>query len=205
MNFRHNHIEDPQIRIREEDFNLKFIQNLGLSKDLRKFEGTRPVFDEGDSTPYMTVWLQNIDRLMNLLPPRLDLGKYHLCDVGCGIGISTLYFAKKYKLKSFGGFDYNGELIHQANQIKNQLCLDVKLSFETANAKEKKIEEKPHILFMFNPFGKKTLKQFIENNKENLIKTRSIILYANDLWINEIEEGTVVNRDHFFNLSCLEF
>lgn len=50
---------------------------------------------------------------------------------------------------------------------------------------------------MFNPFGVKTLKNFIDNNEQNLKNNKSIILYANDLWINEIKKSNLINRNHF--------
>lgn len=60
---------------------------------------------------------------------------------------------------------------------------------------------------MFNPFGFKTLKSFLDNNIQNLKINKSIILYANDLYINEINQiyDVEIIRNHFYNLSVIKF
>ncbi len=205
MIFEHNNIDDDKVRLGEEKFNLDFIEGLGLKTKVDRFEGFDESSKNNDSSPYMTVWLQNIDRLIDLLPNKIDLNQYHLCDVGCGIGISTIYFAAKYNLKSYSGFDFNKKLINEANRIKNNIDMEEKINFEVADANEKILDKKPQLLFMFNPFGVKTLKNFIDNNEQNLKNNKSFILYANDLWINEIKKSNLINRNHFYNLSSIEF
>lgn len=203
MIYQHNNIDDIKVRSGEEKFNSDFIESLGLKTKTDSFEGFDESSRSNDSTPYMTVWLQNIDRLIDLLPSNIDLNQYHLCDVGCGLGISTIYFATKYNLKSYNGFDFSKKLIKEANQIKTKVNIDV--NFEVANANEKILDEKSYLLFMFNPFGTRTLNKFIANNEHNLKKNKSIILYANDLWINEIKINERISRNHYFNLSVVEF
>tara|TARA_B100000767_G_scaffold275531_1_gene313052 strand:- start:18489 stop:19106 length:618 start_codon:yes stop_codon:yes gene_type:complete len=201
--FKHNNLISGLIREEEENFNQIFLNSLKLDLDIKQYEAVNNKDIDSDSTSYMTVWLKNIDRLMELIPDNIKLENYHLCDVGCGLGISTIYFALRYNLKSYCGFDFNKKLIREANYIKNNI--GKKINFEVANANEKRLEEKPQLLFMFNPFGVKTLNNFINNNEQNLRNNKSIILYANDLWINEIEKSTLINRNHFFNLSSIEF
>ena len=59
---------------------------------------------------------------------------------------------------------------------------------------------------MFNPFGWKTMSQFVSNNIEVLQKNNSVILYANDICVaNLMEFGRMVKRDDFFNLSVIAF
>ena len=67
------------------------------------------------------------------------------------------------------------------------------------------MESKSYLLFMFNPFGIDTMQNFINNNLDVFKENKSIILYANDLHINEIKGYEKINRDDDFNLSALIF
>ena len=59
---------------------------------------------------------------------------------------------------------------------------------------------------MFNPFGWKTMKEFVSNNIEALRQNKSVVLYANDTCIEELLRfGTLVVRDDFYNLSVILF
>ena len=90
-------------------------------------------------------------------------------------------------MKSFQGFDYYEDLISQAKLMLKDLGLEIQIEFEIKNAKEKILESKPYLLFMFNPFGINTIQCFIDNNIEVLKSNKSIIIYANDLHVNEIK------------------
>ena len=201
----HNKINNDEIREFNEDFNKEFIESLDLNIKIQKFEGILDNKECDDATIYQTVWLKNIDRLIKLIPKKIDLSNYNLCDVGCGIGISTIYFQKKFQFKSYSGFDISEELIEASKKILKQLNLESEINVNVDNALYKKLDSKPYVLFLFNPFGKKTLKKFINNNIENLKKNKSIILYANDLLINSIKYHKDLYRDDYFNLSCILF
>jgi len=205
LKHKHNNISDDLTRQKEEQYNEEFINSLKLNLDINQYEGLTSNNSLNDSTPYMTVWLGNIDRLIDLIPNNIELENYSLCDVGCGLGISTIYFQKKYNMKSFSGFDFNQDLIDKAKLILKDLELDENIEFEFKNANEKLLESKPYILFMFNPFGITTMQNFINNNLDVFKENKSIILYANDLHINEIKGYEKINRDDYFNLSALIF
>ncbi len=201
----HNKINDEQIRKSNEKFNKEFIKSLNLSFNIDHFEGKLDKGECNDSTVYQLVWLKNIDRLINLIPKEINIENYNLCDVGCGLCISTIYFQKNYVFKSFSGFDYNQELIFTSKKIINELDLNNKISVEIDNALNIKLKSKPYILFLFNPFGSQTLNLFLNNNLENLKSNKSIILYANDLWKDSINGFKKVYRDDFYNLSTILF
>jgi 2-polyprenyl-3-methyl-5-hydroxy-6-metoxy-1,4-benzoquinol methylase len=154
----------------------------------------------------MVVWLKNIDRLLNLIGRDINLGDYSLIDVGCGTGISTIYFANKANFKSVIGFDYSKELINIAK--KNQTILsktnsNIECQFFVADANTHTLNEEPSILFLFNPFGENTLRTFLNNNYNNI--KGSILLYANDLHINTLlEYGELLERHATFNLSVVK-
>jgi SAM-dependent methyltransferase len=163
-----------------------------------------------DSNPFMVVWLRNIDRLFNLLPAEVKLSEYSLVDVGCGSGISTSYIHKNYSLKKVIGFDFSSNLIDQGFLNKDILYgqgqTGNSLDFQVANATTFYIPEGKVILFLFNPFGWKTMKLFIENNLVALRRTGSLMLYANDLFINEVADyAKLISRDRSFNLSVVQF
>jgi SAM-dependent methyltransferase len=163
-----------------------------------------------DSNPFMVVWLRNIDRLFNLLPAEVKLSEYSLVDVGCGSGISTSYIHKNYSLKKVIGFDFSSNLIDQGFLNKDILYgqgqTGNSLDFQVANATTFYIPEGKVILFLFNPFGWKTMKLFIENNLVALRRTRSLMLYANDLFINDVADyAKLISRDRSFNLSVVQF
>ena len=99
MDYIHNNIIDKKIRIDNESFNQNWIQ-------LRKFVCHESIsvenldFENSDSYAFMVVWFKNIDRLIKMLPSDVDFSEYTLIDVGCGSGISTLYFFEKYQFRS---------------------------------------------------------------------------------------------------------
>lgn len=158
-----------------------------------------------DANSYMTVWLQNIDRLFNILPSNIDLTQYSLVDVGCGSGISTIYIRNNYPLKYVCGFDFSFNLIRIAKLNKEKIERN-DLEFFVSNAKETHLSYGKTILFLFNPFGIDTLRGFIDLNIDMLRHNNSFMLYANDIFVNEMENrATIVARDDFFNLSVLSF
>ena len=158
----------------------------------------------------MVVWLRNIDRLIKLLPEEVELINCTVIDVGCGSGISTAYIHKNYSFKKVVGFDFSSNLIKQGFLNRNILYQQSQdgqsLHFELADATTFNVPEGRIILFLFNPFGWKTMKLFIENNAVALRNSGSLMLYANDLYINDVTAyATLVARDHFFNLSVVKF
>lgn len=209
---RHNREIPLDIRQQNDTYNSEWVSKCRLiganyvpSEEL-DVNATRAL----DANPFMVVWLRNIDRLFSLLPKSLDLSGYILIDVGCGSGISTSYIHKNYSLKNVIGFDFSPKLVNNALNNKKILYGNGddgnSLNFECADASTYLIPNEKIILFLFNPFGWKTMKSFIENNTAALSKNDSLMLYANDVYINEISDyAKVIARDEFFNLSIVAF
>ena len=108
------------------------------------------------------------------------------------------------------GFDFSASLVEKANN--NKACLLSKghegksITFEVGNAKTYRLNSEPYVLFMFNPFGWDTMKHFLENNIDVLRKTKSWLLYANDVCVNDIAKYENISaRATFFNLSVVNF
>ena len=174
MTIKHNQFIPREIRLENEEYNRRWIvQNEMIGESIVSLEEL-DVDEEKklDSSPFMVVWLRNIDRLFNLCND-IDLGQYDLIDVGCGSGISTAYIYGNYSLKSVMGFDFSPSLIDLAHQNKKRTyswkdslgtLTEPVLSFEVADATTFRVPNQNVLLFLFNPFGWATLESFIENN-----------------------------------------
>ena len=58
----------------------------------------------------------------------------HLCDVGCGKGVSTLLMAHEYEAATFVGFDIHSPSIREANDEAQKCGLVDRLSYQVADA-----------------------------------------------------------------------
>ena len=203
----HNNITSSNIRQENELFNKSWIKKNNLLFDepigIDKFKNKS--ISKIDSSPMCVVWLKNIDRLLNLIPKYYDLKNYHFIDIGCGSGISTIYFKKNYNFKTYSGVDFEKKFIEYIEINKKNSSTD-NIQFSIEDVTYLKLQDKPYFLFLFNPFGLKTIKFFIKNNFQNLKKNSSIIGYVNDLHINHFTDYDVqIVRDDFYNISFIGF
>lgn len=209
---KHNNDISSEIRHENSEYNVRWISSEGMIGDSIVPRDKLDVEESAklDASPFMVVWLKNIDRLCSQLPDDFSFKEYTLLDVGCGSGISTIYFFKKYPFKCLRGFDFSAALIEAANKNKSRLLAQgnnvESITFEVGDAKYYRLPQEPFVMFMFNPFGWKTMKVFIENNIDILRATKSLLLYANDVCVNDIGKyGRIVSRDGFYNLSVANF
>ncbi len=192
-------------RDNNEDYNAKYyLKNQYLN--WQTWDSNQAL--DPDSTAFQVTWLQNIKRLMNLF--YYDEANYNLIDVGCGSGISTLYFAENSHFKTYSGFDFSAKLIDEAKQ--NHAIFkkrhDCHIDFFVANAKEFYPPKTSNLFFLFNPFGWLTLHAFIEKNLDDFKTHQSVLAYANDLHINELSQTypeVKIVRDNYYNLSLIYF
>ena len=182
---KHNYSISNSIRDENKLYNDKFIEGLNI-KEIEVFDFHKSIGNSvlKDNNPFETVWLKNIDRLCKMLPDSLNHKDYSVLDVGCGSGISSLYFLERYNFQGIRGFDFSTTLIELAMQNKNLYLQSTQqntnLSFDISDARDFKIDINPHILFMFNPFEGEVLERFFSNNIKTLCETKSFLLYAND-------------------------
>jgi SAM-dependent methyltransferase len=212
LKMKHNNDISLEIRQENSEYNVRWISSEGMvgERTVSKDELDVEEHVKLDASPFMVVWLKNIDRLCSRLPDDFDFGKYTLIDVGCGSGISTIYFHMKYPFKYLKGFDFSTSLVEAAEKNKQNLLsrgVSVEsISYEVGDAKRYRLPQEPLVMFMFNPFGWETMKVFIENNIDALRKTNSLLLYANDIYVNDIANyGKILSRDDYYNLSVVEF
>jgi len=203
----HNNITDITIREENELYNKTWIKtnNLMFSNtvSVNQFKNESP--SKVDSSPMIVVWLKNIDKLLELIPKSYNLHNYHLLDIGCGSGISTIYFRKRFKFKSYSGIDFEKKFIDQSKL--NTLKMSINdIRFIIDDVTNLLLDDKPNFLFLFNPFGLKTMKSFFLNNIENLKINKSIIGYVNDIHIDYFEKyDTQIIRNDYYNISMILF
>ena len=209
---KHNNAINEVIRSENDEFNDTWINAYDFvgGDVVPKSELDVDEAVKLDASPFMVVWLKNIERLCGMFEKSYDYREFVLCDVGCGSGISTLFFNHKYPFKRFYGFDFSEKLIGLAENnkvIASNNDFDIsKVDFEVFDAKKVKLQNERNTIFMFNPFGWETISRFIENNVEIFKETKSVLLYANDICIEEIlDYGAIVERDDFYNLSLISF
>jgi SAM-dependent methyltransferase len=172
-------------------FNDLWIKKYNLNESPKSLiELAQEGLDTNDSQHHETGWLKNIDKLIDMLPLGFDPSNYHLLDVGCGSGISTLYFADNYKFTSFTGIDFSTELIKIAERNRKTFGSFQKemqsIHFSVADAKEWKCSDARQMIYMFNPFGFATARSFLNNNLSIFKSTGSILALAWDTWIEQL-------------------
>ena len=158
MKIMRNYFTDSKIRTENENFNREYIKSRGLKFSEIRYSDYTSV--SGDNHACQVVWLKNIDRLMELLPKNYDLEDYKLVDIGCGVGISTLYCEEHYKLKTYAGFDFEEHIVSKAidNCFTVSRSRPVEIDFFVQDAFNFKLHQSRTFLFLFNSFGVKASK-----------------------------------------------
>lgn len=192
------------------NYNQEWIRGKGLLEESKSLEDIeKEGIDISNSEKYETGWLRNIDRLIDMLPLDFDPANYNLLDVGCGCGISTLYFADNYKFKSYKGFDFSPSLIKVASKNKsifNQSSVkDLDIQFSVSNAKNWKCSKSKTLIYMFNPFKYETARVFFTKNMQVLQETNCILALAWDTWIENLasenfHKSIITNRKYKLSL-----
>jgi SAM-dependent methyltransferase len=212
VNLTHNKFLSNDIRKENEEFNKEWISKKTLKGDasLTLDDLNIPSEKQKNSNQFQVVWLQNVVRLFDMLPTEVDISKYSLYDIGCGSGISTLFFADKYDFSKYVGFDFSAELIELAkNNLKlsqNNITNCHKINFEIGDVRSFKLPRTPLMLFLFNSVEGDLLTAFIERHLDDLKTTKSFLLYTNDMCIEDVKDyAKEVSRNPTFNLSVLSF
>jgi SAM-dependent methyltransferase len=126
----------------------------------------------------------------------------HLLDIGCGYG-KVLNFGMMLNFKEVVGIDLDHSAIEKANSNcrqmqKNGYATSFKI-FET-DATKYVIPKNTNIIYLFNPFGKITMKDVVENIVEYYKTSRKdlYVVYSvpvhQDLFTNHIEFVKIYER-----------
>ena len=147
-----------------------------------------------------------------MLPLEFDPACYHLLDVGCGSGISTLYFADHYNFMSYKGFDFSPNLIDAADKNKaifNQSCIkNLNIQFSIGDAKNWKCCKSKTLIYMFNPFKYEIGGKFFRNNIQTFRENNCILAFAWDTWIEALASENLhktIVRNAKYKLSVVLF
>mgnify|MGYP006283561667 CR=1 FL=1 len=211
----HNH----SLRTADRNYN-EFCNFLFLEKYALLHESIDPLQLHGEEglkkgfTTYMTVWLPNIDRLMSMVftkIPGFNPAQLHLIDLGGGKSISTIYLAYKYQFASATSLDIHQHLLDLGKKnlasfnALEGANLDINFLCKCASKLRLPIKGK-YLFFAFNPFGWDIFHEFLALNADLLFGSGSLLLYANDLFINELLTcSALVERDGYYNLSVVKF
>lgn len=200
----HNIINSIPIRVDNEIYNNNFLSTLMLPDDFSVYSVGHLISNNSDSNINNTVWLKNVDKLFELLDGKINFKNYNFYDIGCGDGICLGYVMSKYLFNGYFGIDIDYNLVlKSANLALLNFTAFNNVQFFSCDASTFQIKDYPSICFLFNPFGKKTLTDFISNNLLTFRKNKCIIFYVNDLYINDIEGHRKIIRDNYYNLSII--
>jgi len=140
------------------------------------------------STPFMTVWLKNIDRI--IAGARVDCRLFHFLDVGCGKGVAAIYARDRFQFASVSGFDFEDPMVNIAKS-NLALCRARRpighVEFFHQDAGEIALPKRRWFVFMFNPFSAPVMERFLANNITVLRETGSVVGYANSREIDVIK------------------
>lgn len=194
-------------------YNQEWIRQKGFSEESKSLADIeKEGIDVTNSEKHETGWLRNIDRLIEMLPLEFDPANYHLLDVGCGSGVSTLYFSTNYDFLSYTGFDFSPSLIQVAKKnrkIFNQSYLKaLSINFSIGDAYNWKCANSKMLLYMFNPFRYETAEIFIKNNIRTFKENNCILALAWDTWIESLASENLhkmIIRNPKYKLSLVLF
>jgi len=195
-----------------DSYNKKWINQNGLKYfDLVKIEDfTDSPLSKKYATPFMVSWLKNIDKIINLSTKiGKNLEEFHFLDIGCGTGISTIYASSRNNYRLNSGFDFQSSFIKKSKEnleIFNQ-NQNLDIDFFLDDASSIKLRKEKYFLFMFNPFKREVMSNFLDNNVINLKETQSCLAYTNFHYIETITDYNL-RKVHYLekiNSALIEF
>lgn len=163
-----------------EDYFFERLHNLKLSGNVKSNKlSTNSKYKE-QTWGYQPVLTTNLRILFSELK-NINIKKYHFIDVGCGKG-KPCFYASRFPFKTIKGFDFDNKLIDEArkNIVNSRFINTTKISFEINDATTIILENKPYIIFLFNPFSGEVLNLFLKNNAKNIKASNGYIIYSND-------------------------
>lgn len=162
-----------------------------------------PESNHPDGQSFQVVWLRNVDRLIRAAQLHgTDTSTAHFVDVGCGVGIPSIYAERRYAFAGASGFDLDPSLIKVAKA--NSKASGDRCEFWVADANHEVLPSRKTLLFMFNPFGAETARKFLNLNALSLNRTGSVALLANDHLLPVfMEHGALLWRSKRWNCSVV--
>jgi len=113
---------------------------------------------------------------------------FNLIDIGSGSGLLMHYVLNKLDyFQSYQGieFEKNFFKIGKKNLINYR---HKNLSLLYKDARNFFLEDKKFLIYLYNPFRFGIMKIFLQNNYENINNNKSVIIYHNDIHLEEIKK-----------------
>ena len=127
--------------------------------------------------------LLRLNKLLKFL--NIKFKDYNFLDLGSGQGISLHFVLDNYHFKNYYGLEFDEYLIDISK--KNLFPLKKKFKIIHNDARKFFLEDSRYVIYLYNPFDKIILKQFLENNLNLLKKNECIIIYQNNFHAKYIE------------------
>ncbi len=97
---------------------------------------------------------------LSLLVKNLNKIEGAVVDVGCGSGRALRYFERTYQESAkYIGLDIDREIISSAKSLKQKN--NSQIEYIEEDAKNFKFPEETRLIYLFNPFGKKTMSMLV--------------------------------------------
>jgi SAM-dependent methyltransferase len=196
-----------------EKYNFEFMSRLGLvdNYEFENYKNENYYIAEGFNK-FQIVWLKNIDMMMASLPFDFDISDYTLYDLGCGTGISTIYFYWYYGFNKFIGIDIEEMLISKAKINLNKVRFTEKkceiefkvdniLSFVFSN------KDKPFI-YLYNSLSLNFFLEFLQKNLDFFKKNKAVLLFNSDQYYKQYSSfvyGSIIIRNELYSQTIILF
>ena len=169
---------------------IEFILNVDTSEefDTRGInQDMRSLSEHNDSIQYSSLNYLYLYRISKMIP----LGKNDVFyDLGCGLGRAVFFFSL-FRLKKCVGIDISQYYCDLAEENAKRLRIK-RTPIEVICSDVTKVEiSDATVIFLFNPFGKKTLRVVINSLAESVTANprKVTIIYYNDLHREAISQS----------------
>jgi len=121
-----------------------------------------------------------LNTVFSRIKPKAQSDNEVLLDIGCGMGRAVVA-AATYPYSAIIGIEISEDLLHIARQnvarsTRRRKCHDIRL--ERRDALEYPLPDEVTTIFFYNPFRGETLRRFIENIGQSLIRRHRTITIA---------------------------
>jgi SAM-dependent methyltransferase len=131
------------------------------------------------ATAYHAVWCRNLRETFRQAK-KTGIALQNFVDIGSGKGKACFYAAKKMPAEKIIGVEFSKPLVDIAVRNNAKFGCD-KIVFYHADARDYRLPDANNLVFMFNPFDRLILEEFLAKNRQHFSGYSSLIAYANDI------------------------
>ena len=176
-------------------YNYFFIRFNGIKfnshvSDIALFNCFEYKESQKNSNPLHFAPLLRVQKILSYLPTKYE--KYNFIDIGAGKGILMYFILKNYKFNFVYGLEFEKSFFEDAKENLKKFNNKFKLIYN--DAKIYKLPDIPFLIYLYNPFKEYIFNKFIDNNIENFKKNKSVLLYHNDTYSENLKKRNDVKR-----------